>query len=366
MKTIDLTVFAHNEREGIAAMIAGLGRQDILARDDVDARVFVLAHACTDDTLLRARRAVAALPVADRFEVVELPARLTAGTKSGAWNAFVHRVSRREADALVLCDADIEIPDRRALSRLVATLAERPGLAVANSQPVKDIVIRPEGLSRLDRLIAASGGGLDDWRTAICGQLYAMRAPVARTIRLPIGLPVEDGFLRAMVLTRLLREPENLRRIDGAEGVYHVYASERGFAALIRHQTRLVIGGAINSAVFAYLRALPEGSIPAALAEAAKDETWLGRVVAERLPMAQGWVPAHFLTKRAARMLRAPSLRPDALLLLLAGFCFDLVVYVTAQAKMARGAGPGYWGISLPIYHSFVSTGVLSLVSDIA
>jgi hypothetical protein len=368
MKTIDITVFAHNERVGIAAMIAGLARQDILVRDDVDARVFILAHACTDDTLLRARRAVAALAVAHRFEVVDLPAAVTAGTKSGAWNAFVHRISRRRADALVLCDADIEIPDPDALSRLVGTLASRPRLAVASSQPVKDIVVRPEGLSRLDRLIAASGGGLDDWRKAICGQLYAIRATEARAIHLPIGLPVEDGFLRAMVLTRLLSGPEDMNRIDGAEGVHHVYASERGVGALVRHQTRLVIGGAINLAVFEYLRALPRGSIPRALAEAAKDEAWLARVVRQRLPMTyQGWVPVHFLTKRAARMLRGPAvLRPRWLAILVAGFGFDLVVYATAQAKMARGAGPGYWGFSLPIYHSFVSSDVLKVVGDIA
>ena len=39
---------------------------------------------------------------------------------------------------------------------------------VINSQPVKDIVARPVGLSRMDKIIAAAGGGLDDWKTAIC------------------------------------------------------------------------------------------------------------------------------------------------------------------------------------------------------
>jgi hypothetical protein len=146
-----------------------------------------------------------------------------------------------------------------------------------------------------------------------------------------------------MVLTRLLDAPEDTRRIDGIEAVHHVYASERSIAGLIRHQTRLVIGGAINAAVFAYLLALPEGDIAAALAAAALDDGWLAAVIRDRLPARPyGWVPPHFLTKRVARGWRG-ALRPRALAVLAAGFGFDLVVYMLAQLRMARGVGAGHW-----------------------
>lgn len=336
---VDIGVFAHNEARGIAAMVAELGRQDILLDPALDVRVLILSNGSTDRTVAHARAASDAL--GGRFEVCDLPQ----GGKSRTWNRFVHDLARSDADILVFCDADIEFPEVDSLRRLVLGLATRPPLWAFNSRPVKDIVHRPEGLSALDRLIAATGGTLDDWKTAICGQLYAMRADSARSLHLPIGLPVEDGFLRAMILTDALTAPEDTGLIDGGD-VWHVYASERSLRGLIRHQTRIVIGSAINAACFAHLRALPARKRRAELTRAASDADWLGRVIRQRLPrLPDGYVPLHFLTKRLANMARRPRdlLRPGRLLVAVAGFGFDLIVYLIAQIRMARGTGAGHW-----------------------
>ena len=328
---VDVGVFAHDEAAGIAAMVARLLAQDM---SGLEARVVILANGCQDDTAARARAAGA--------EVAELPL----GGKSRTWNRFVHDISRPGADVLIFVDADIAFPAPDSLRRLALGLAARPGLWVLNSQPVKDIVARPEGLSALDRLIAAAGGGLDDWKTAICGQLYAMPAARARSLHLPIGLPVEDGFLRAMVLTDALTRTEDLGRIDGLDGLWHIYQSERGIGALIRHQTRIVIGSALNFAAFDSLRALPEEARRPALARAAADEGWLGDAARSRLPRWPfGYVPVHFLTKRLARARAQPArlLRPRQLAVTLLGFGFDAIVYLLAQYRMARGAGVGFW-----------------------
>ncbi len=149
---------------------------------------------------------------------------LPKAAKSRTWNSFVHQYSRPAAEVLVFCDADIELPEVDSLVRLINGLQANPALSVMNSQPIKDIIYRPAKLGLVDKLIALSAGKLDDWKTAICGQLYAMPSPAARSAYLPIGLPVEDGFLRAMVLTDGLIGPENLGRIDGEEGVFHIYA----------------------------------------------------------------------------------------------------------------------------------------------
>ena len=328
---VDVGVFAHDEAAGIAAMVARLQAQDMAG---LEARVVILANGCQDDTAARARAAGA--------EVAELPQ----GGKSRTWNRFVHDISRPGADVLIFVDADIAFPAPDSLRRLALGLAARPGLWVLNSQPVKDIVAQPEGLSALDRLIAAAGGGLDDWKTAICGQLYAMPAARARSLHLPIGLPVEDGFLRAMVLTDALTRTEDLGRIDGLDGLWHIYQSERGIGALIRHQTRIVIGSALNFAAFDSLRALPEEARRPALARAAADEGWLGDAARSRLPRWPfGYVPVHFLTKRLARARAQPArlLRPRQLAVTLLGFGFDAIVYLLAQYRMARGAGVGFW-----------------------
>jgi glycosyltransferase involved in cell wall biosynthesis len=324
-------VFAHNEAKGIAAMVARLLAQDL---SGLQARILVLANGCTDATAHLAR--AAGVEVADLAE----------GGKSRTWNRFVHDLARDAAEVLIFVDADIAFTAPDCLKRLALGLVARPELWVLNSQPVKDIVARPEGLGALDKIIAAAGGGSDDWKTAICGQLYAMPAARARRFHLPIGLPVEDGFLRAMVLTDALTGPEDFGRIDGLDGLSHLYASERRIAALIRHQTRIVIGSAINFAAFEALRALPEEARRPALARAAADEGWLVRAIRARLPgWPFGFVPMHFLTKRLQRLWSHPRdlLRPKRVFLALMGFGFDAIVYVLAQYRMARGTGAGHW-----------------------
>lgn len=317
---VDVGVFAHNEAAGIGAMLRGLLGQ---SAQGLDLRIVVLCNGCTDGTV-----AAAGVP---GVEVVDL----AQGGKSRTWNRFVHDLSRPSADVLVFCDADIRLPVADAVMRLVRGLGDR---WVMNSRPVKDIGfdVAPRGV--VDRVIAAAGGGLDDWKTAICGQFYAMPAAVARRFQMPIGLPVEDGFLRAMVLTDGLTEAEDFSRIGGGD-VFHIYASERDIPALIRHQTRIVIGSAINAAVFAHLRAVPLPAHHAALARAAGDPDWLGRVIAAQLPRWFGYVPLHFLTKRLVRAWRSPKRWPMAIV----GFGFDAIVYVIAQWRMARGTGAGHW-----------------------
>lgn len=323
MLRVDLGIFAHDEAAGIAAMVAGLRAQAV--PPGVDLRVLVLANGCHDDTAARARAAGA--------EVADLPE----GGKSRTWNRFVHDLSRPEADLLVFADADISLPEPDALARLILGLRDRPALWVLNSQPVKDLALRgPRTL--VERLALKAAGGLDDWKTAICGQLYAMPAARARAFHLPIGLPVEDGFLRALVLTDGLTAAEDFSRIDGLDGLRHIYASETTLAGLIRHQERIVIGSAINAALFAHLRALPLPARQAELRRLAADPAALSGVLRASLPRAPfGFVPFHFLFKRLARARIARL--PVALL----GFGFDAIVYLRAQIRMARGAGAGFW-----------------------
>ena len=343
MHAVDIGIFAHNEADRIAAMLAGLLGQSLLAAPNLRVRILVLANGCTDATVHVARAAWPSEGAAVDFAVADLPQ----GGKSRTWNRFVHDLSRREAELLIFCDADIDLPQSDTLLRLVQGLATRPDLMALNSRPVKDIIHAPQGLTLTDRLIAAGADGLDDWRSAICGQLYAMPAAAARQFHLPIGLPVEDGFLRAAILTTsLTEEVETMTRIDGAEGAFHVYASERRIPALIRHQTRIIIGSAVNAACFAHLRALPAADRRAELARAATSDDWLSDILRKQLPRRPfGYVPLHFVVKRLVRAGQSPRriLHPRRAMALLAGFAFDVTVYIRAQLKMARGLGPGFW-----------------------
>lgn len=340
---VDLGIFAHNEAEAIGAMIDGLAQQSVWDRPDRDLRAVVLVNGSTDATAAIAREAVASLPQRLRIEVVEL----AQGGKSRTWNRYVHDLSRPDAGMLLFADADIRLPEADTLERLVDALAGRPELVAYSSRPIKDLVFQPalqQGFT--SRLIARSAGTLDSWRTALSGSLYALRTDTARGLHLPVGLPVEDGFLRAMLVTDALEEPEDAARISAEEGLFHIYTSERSAAALVRHQVRIVIGSALNEAIFRHLSDCPPGGRKAELARAAGDDGWLGRVAAERLPRAPwGYVPVHFLVKRLQTLSRDPARRrsPRAIALATLGFGFDLTVYVAAQLRMARGQGPGFW-----------------------
>lgn len=339
---IDIGIFAHNEANVIAGMLTRLLAQDIFRTGRFSVNVYVLANGCTDQTAAKAAEAARALADTGSVIVCDLPA----GGKSRTWNAFVHDISRADADVLVFCDADIDIPNADMLSAFATAFLADDRLRALNSHPVKDLHYQAGQLNPLEKLIASGANSLGNWRNEICGQLYALRPAFARTLYLPIGLPVEDGFVRAMVLTDKLQEPEDFTVIDGIEGLFHIYNSERTLGSLIRHQTRIVIGSAINAALFGHLVQLEKGAIPDTLRQASLDEHWLSNIIKSSLPRwPQGWVPLHYLIKRSARQLRSPKelLRPRALAVFVAGFGLDMVVYIQAQYKMATGSGAGYW-----------------------
>ncbi|WP_349367879.1 glycosyltransferase family A protein [Salinarimonas sp.] len=345
MAAIDICIFARNERGNIRAIIDCLRAQDIFANSDADVRVTILANGCSDGTEAVATQAVADFEIEDNFQVLVSP---EAG-KSRAWNRFTHGESRAGSDILVFCDADITLPSCGALRNLCELLVSNPEAKVAVSRPVKDLVLEAaagERLATVERLILACTGTLDDPRSSLCGQLYAIRATSARMIHMPIGLPVEDGFLRAMVLTDLFQRDERLEAIVSSPDVYHVYRSERSVPALLRHQIRIVIGGAVNYIVFDHVANMPKGGAVAALREASKDPAWLKTLLESRVPeWPYGYVPSHFLTKRIQHFFakdRGGSALRRALAVTF-GFGFDAVVYLGAQVKMSRGKAVGYW-----------------------
>jgi glycosyltransferase involved in cell wall biosynthesis len=338
---VDIGVFAHNEAHCIEKMLHGLMRQAVTG---LDARIMILANGCTDDTVKLAREFVHSHGGTNPGMDV-LVFDLKQGGKSRTWNSYVHELSRPEADVLIFMDADIDLPERDSLVRLVQGLKSNPNLHAFNSHPIKDIVFRPENLSALDKVIAMSSETLNDWKIAICGSLYAMPTTKARLLHLPIGLAVEDGFLRAMILTDVMTIEEDFSRIDGGD-VFHIFSSERSISALIRHQTRIIIGSAVNTAAFTALHELPVDQRRKALADAALQELWLPQVIKSQLPRwPYGWVQFHYLTKRMGFIARQPArlLHPRQIAMLIVGFGFDLVVYVNAQIKMARGTGAGHW-----------------------
>jgi len=344
MMRCDIGVFAHNEETCIAAFIDSLMAQSLFADPQCDVQVYILANGCTDGTVAAAQAACMAGPpdVAQRIAVIDW----AEGGKSRTMHRYIHDQSRRDVDVLGFMDADIVLPEPDTLARMLTALKQRPELQTFTSRPIKDVAFHDMPTGFVGKIIAASGGGLTDFRTAICGQLFMMRAPMARQIGLPTGLPVEDGFMRAMMLTDLLSAPEALSRIDGDMEVFHVYESIRTIPELIRHQIRIVIGSAINAVLFAKLRAEAPTQAQAhdMLMQAANTDGWLGDVLRTALPRwPHGYVPLHFLTWRVREFFKRRDFSLRRWPLLVLGFGFDAVVYVGASLRMMLRPSDGFW-----------------------
>lgn len=335
-----ICILAHNEENRLPEMLDSLATQSLLKTEETSVELFVVVNGSSDRTAQVARSHPLAKALGARLHVWDL----ADPGKSRAWNTFVHAPETSKFSTLVFCDADIDLPDPHCLSKLRDALAGNPSLDVFVSRPVKKS--SRESARLVERLVLKAAGTSSDWKKAICGQLYAIRGIRARSIHMPIGLPVEDGFLRAMVLTDGFDKPEDLTRIDGSDEIFHLFAPEKTIAGLIHHETRIVIGGAINSVIFGELVSSDRQARLSLLRQSAKDVLWLPGLLKKRLPQRpDGWVPVHFLVKRSANMLRsANSARGlKRLVLLPVFFCFDLVCWALAQMKLARKSGAGFW-----------------------
>lgn len=343
MTLIDIGIFAHNEADGIGSVLRDLFTQDIFADPAFAVHLHVLANGCTDATVAQAQQAIGEHGMQIHVRVHDLPE----GGKSRTWNRFVHDISRPEAQILAFLDADIYIPQPHMLRELGNFLLTSAHLAGVSSRPVKDIVHEPTMQSGLmDKLIVAATGTLNDWQSAIAGSLYLLRSNIARSFFMPIGLPCEDGFARAMVQTvNFTQEGGPEIHLDGRDDIFHIYASERSIKALIDHQTRLVIGSAINSVIFARLRSLSNEDRIKELHDSALHPQWLPNLLNRQLPNSSyGYVPTHFLFKRVRYWAKSSNKwSPKNVFVTVAGFLFDVIVYLRAQFKMWRGAGAGYW-----------------------
>lgn len=341
---IEVGVFAHNEEASIERTITSILLQDIFEKSEFDVVCHILANGCTDKTAARSHSIINENTEINNIFVHEL----AMGGKSRTWNKYVHELARTDCDIFIFVDADIEIINKDNISKMIRCIVGDNTSVICSSKPVKDINYFPSTKkSVFDRLIGSSADGLNDWTKSVCGSLFALKGDVARSIYLPIGLPVEDGFMCALISTDFFHcNDDNVVPIENVEGIFHLYESERTLTGLINHQTRIVVGSAINSMLFAELWKIGDKSkVQQILKEVSADEQWINNTIAQKLPDTKfGYVPWHFLVKRMVRWSESPDkFSPKSMMIAIFGTALDALVFIRAQFAMARGAGGGYW-----------------------
>lgn len=268
--------------------------------------------------------------------------------RNHTWNAFVHSLSGRESEFLFIMDSDILFNQRDTLFNMYAALLNHSEAAVSSDRPIKDINFKPNK-SLLDRVSLATTDMTETIRGQITGQLYCIRANVARRLYLPKDLGIDDGFIKAVVCTDFFLRPMTPERIIMAPDASHVYEAYTSVKEILNNQKRQMIGQAIVHVLLEYLRSLPAAQrwdLAATLRE--KDEAdpdWLKRLIDAYLGRERYFwrIFPDALTFRFKRWWKMRGLKrlthfPAAL----AGFAVTLVACARAHRHFKRGQ-MHYW-----------------------
>jgi glycosyltransferase involved in cell wall biosynthesis len=339
-------ILAHNEEAQLGSLIGDIAHQSILRNPDLFIEIHLVANGCTDKTVAVAQAAFANEAFA-RPNIRPFVHELHEPGKSNAWNHLIHKYASAQSDYIILLDADIRLPEATALSLLFESLASSKSAVVAVDLSVKDLALK-SGLTLVERLILKASGTAHDTRTALAGGCYCAKLSALREIWMPIGLPGEDGFLRAMLLTSSFTAEEDLERLLFVPSARHIFESERRIGDVLRHNVRLAIGTAINVLLFEHFRAHPRDAraLSAYIREQNRtDPKWVNKLIADQkranryfvMPTSIIWRrPKLFATFQFVdQVTKAP--------IFLMGFVFDLAIYLIANRLMRRGAGAGFW-----------------------
>ncbi len=344
---LGIGILAHNEAARLPLLFESLFKQSVFGERAGAGRsihVVCIPNGCNDDTATVAKRCLAdAVARLGNACVTWAVDELAAAGKANAWNHCVH-ASLASCDYLCLLDADIIFASESTLASALAVLDEDPRVCVATDRPIKRNPDDQTGwLARLSRYFsqAAPAGP-----TEICGQFYCARASVLRSIWLPPGLPVEDGFLRAMVITDEFRHPEDPHRIARAEHASHYFEAKTNPRDLWRHKKRLMIGTTLNALLFRHLwnRAGSRGAGELLREQLQSDPAWLSRYLSEESGRHAWVVPMGHVFRRLADLRTAPLLQaarraPVAV----AATAVDLLAAASANREIKRNLGLGYW-----------------------
>ena len=290
---ISIGIIAWNEEAAIPAMLESLFAQSLfaeLAGQRIRCELICIVNGSTDRTAQFAReifeRQERQHPCKHAFtaRVVEVQKR----GKINAWNMFVHELSSPEAQFLFLADADIVLNEPRTLWSMYRKLEQSSIALISTDTPIKDIALKPRpGL--MERVSLAASRMTQSAAAQLTGQLYCIKASIARNIYLPADLAAcEDGFIKALACTYFLTHEVRPKHIVVAENASHVFEAYVSLRDILNNQKRQMIGQTIvHLLVDRELRRLPmEQKLNLAetlRAREAADPNWLKLLIAEHM-----------------------------------------------------------------------------------
>jgi glycosyltransferase involved in cell wall biosynthesis len=352
---ISIGILAWNEEDVIETTLISLFRQSAFQGavgdlPDAEWEIIIVPNGCSDNTAVIAQRVLECLVGQhDGQKITFAIHELEEAGKSNAWNHYIHEFSNKHADLIVMIDADIEFGERETISNTINALCQNPQAFVAVDLPLKDVVKKPK--KTLIEWVSATASRVSTvGPPGISGQFFCARTDMLRQIWMPKGLSVEDGFLRAMIVTDCFRTAINEERIIRAENATHYYETVTSLRGIFNHELRIVIGTAVNCYFtwdFMIFATDPAGPGAGVLIRnwMGKDSSWYPRFIENTIRNHGAWVlPRGMLFRRFARFkhYRGLGLVKGSLFAML-GFLLDLPVFIAANRRLKKGGAVGYW-----------------------
>ncbi len=343
---LSIGILAHNEKLNIEKTLHSLFTQDVFRNFSTE--IIVVTNGCTDETA-----ALAAQSLADHYAVwsnrgsARVEELVLAG-KTNAWNQFVHKLSLPLASVLILMDADITFSNVRTISSMATTLMQNSQAVVCVDRPIKDIEIIAKR-SFFQHLLVAATPEIDPNNAPLCGQLYCVRSEELRQIELPIYLPVEDGFLRALLVTEGFTRSEDPKRIVLDPVAAHNFVSVSTITELFKHEKWIVSSSIISMLLFErFWRECAGGCSAMALMRQWQedDPDWLPRYI-QRQADERGWslLPRQWWTRRWSRWRQLPlGRRLRRLPVAAMAATIDISIFIAAIRDVRCGRALRYWG----------------------
>jgi glycosyltransferase involved in cell wall biosynthesis len=312
---ISIGILAHNAAPNLTKTLASLRQQSIfyLTHEQYRVEIVLMANGCTDNTATIAEQIFA------QREWQDLQARVTCRVceqptagNSHAWNHYIHEFSHAATNYFVLMQSDIIFGEAETIEYLVQQLVIDPRAWVSIDQPIKHVQLRQQR-NPIQSLSAQMPLQTISQAKGITGQLYCARAYKLRQIWMPQGVTIEDGFLRAMILTDRFTGAEDFDRIVFTPGASHIFEAQTGIRGLLRHEQRIVMGTIVNQFLFDYFwatccRTLDAGTLIRRQND--RDPRWIDKLIQDG-KQAKGWWLLHSSQtfRRFSDLMQHPSYR---------------------------------------------------------
>ena len=352
---ISIAVRAWNEEAAIRATLDSLFQQSLfeaLSKRQEGCEVLCIANGCIDRTAGIAAEVFEeeqqTHPFASAFTC--RVAEIAEAGRNNTWNAFVHSLSHREAQSLSLMHPDSVFNRADTLANMYGARLNNPRACIASDRQYTDIGFK-NNKSLRDRISLATSDMTRTIEGQITGQLYCIRADVARRLYLPKDLgATDDGFIKAVVCTDFFSEELNPNRIIAVENASHVYAAYRSVREILNNQKRQMIGQTTVHVLVEHLKSLPlEQRINLAttlMKRETADPDWLKRLINQHVSKAPFFwqlFPGVFSFRFKRWWKLGGFWKVTHLPAACIGFAVTLIACARAHRHLKRGLTTLYW-----------------------